>query len=503
MRKNIIEYFNDTANFFPKKIALVDENSKVTFEELRNRSNILSNQIINKNNSFNKPIAVYLPKGIDSVVSDIAITISSNIFMNLDVDSPIKRVNNILESVKPKVIITNSLFLGKLDSLCKSYQIINIDEIKFDFLINNFIINKNSIDSDPFCIINTSGSTGTPKGVTLTHKNYINYTNWAISTFNLDENYKLGVLSPIFFDHFVYEICLMMFKGVTLVLLNNKMASFPINLLKTLEKNNINYIFWVPTIMVNIANLDLLSKVNLSKLKMVWFAGEVFPTKQFNYWRSKLPNSKFVNLYGPTETSVDCTYYEVERNLIDNEPIPIGKPCENTDIIVLNLQNKEILKDEEGELCVRGTALSMGYYNDPVKTNEVFIQNPLNNLYNELIYRTGDIVSYNKYGELVYRGRKDTLIKHLGYRIELSEIEHILINNFNFFNNVFVDYNSNKKTIILHYESDKDFSVSDFRKKASQIMPKYMIPNELNKMDLFPRNQNGKIDRVKLKNLFK
>jgi acyl-coenzyme A synthetase/AMP-(fatty) acid ligase len=293
---------------------------------------------------------------------------------------------------------------------------------------------------------------------------------------------------------------MLMAKGSTIVILPDTLAAFPVDLLKMLHEKLVSFIFWVPTIMVNIANLDLLSKITLSKLKTVWFAGEVFPTKQFNYWKKYLSDTKFVNLYGPIEITLDCTYFIVNRKFRDDEPIPIGFPCRNTDILILNDQNKVAVINEEGELCVRGSSLSMGYYNDPVKTASAFVQNPLNTSYPEIIYRTGDQVLVNDNGEIIFKGRKDTLVKHLGYRIELGEIEHIIINTLKLVENGCVVYNFNKKEIILFYEAINNLTVADMRKAISSILPKYMIPNRYIRVDELPRNTNGKIDRLFLIN---
>ena len=204
--------------------------------------------------------------------------------------------------------------------------------------------------------------------------------------------------------------------------------------------------------MVNIANMRLLEQLPLPDLKMVWFAGEVFPTKQFNQWRALLPHARFVNLYGPIEITLDCTYYIVEREIKDEEPIPIGYACKNTDILILNNKNQLASIEEEGELCVRGTSLAMGYYNNPEKTAEAFVQNPLNKSYPEIIYRTGDIALINRRGEIIFKGRKDTLVKHSGYRIELGEIEHVIINTLKLVKNGCVIYEYAKKEIVFYYE---------------------------------------------------
>jgi amino acid adenylation domain-containing protein len=503
MKKNILDYLTSTVKSHPAKTAIIEGEKTISFKNLDKKAKILAKILISKRDIRNEPIAVFLPKTIDSVIADIAITYSSNIYMNLDIKTPKERIKNIVELVKPKFIITNTLYLKFISEIGKNDIIVNIDTINFDASIENeYLIGRleKSIDTDPLCIINTSGSTGTPKGVVLNHRSYIDYTQWAIKRFNFNGSEILGVLSPIIFDHFNFEICLMMTKGSTLVLLDNNMATFPVKLLNSLVDYKVNFIFWVPTIMVNIANMNLLQHIHLPLLKMIWFAGEVFPTKQFNYWKKWIPNATYVNLYGPIETTVDCTYFVVEREIKSEEPIPIGIPCRNTDILILKDNNCEVQGQEEGELCVRGTSLAMGYYNNLEKTQAAFVQNPLNSSYPEIIYKTGDIVAYNELGEIVFKGRKDSLVKHLGYRIELGEIEHVIVNKLKLAKNGCIIYNSARKEITLFYEAELEIPIVIFRKEITKILPKYMVPTVYIRLDELPRNTNGKIDRLKLKN---
>ncbi|MDR2036308.1 MAG: AMP-binding protein [Bacteroidales bacterium] len=502
MQINIIEYFEETVKKQPSKIAVIDGEFNVSFLSLQKRSLALALHLDTFfSNIINKPIAVYLPKSVDSVVADIAITYSANFYMNIDIKSPEIRINNILELIQPAAIITNSFNIEKLRRINTNINIINIDDIDNDSYSKNerLKIKRDSvIDTDPYCIINTSGSTGVPKGVLLNHKSFIDFTEWAKDTFQFSDNEIMGSLSPLVFDIYSFELCMLMAKGSTIVLIPDSFAAFPIKILDLLKEKKVTFLFWVPTIMVNIANMDLLSKIQLPDLKKVWFAGEVFPTKQFNYWKKQLSNVQFTNLYGPIEITLDCTFFIANREINDDEPIPIGFPCRNTDILILNEKEELASQGEEGELCVRGTSLAMGYYNNPEKTKVAFVQNPVNRSYPEIIYRTGDIVSTNNRGEIIFKGRKDSLIKHLGYRIELGEIEHVIVNTLKLAKNGCVIYNYAKKEITLFYESEKEISIAEFRKQITTVLPKYMLPTIYLKMDELPRNTNGKIDRLSL-----
>ncbi len=498
MDKNWIEIFQKTVSENEEKVAVIHGENKISFVELNQNALRLASAILEKTDAVNRPIAVLLPKSIAVVYSDIGITYSHNIFSNLDVKTPKERLNNIINTMKPIGVITDTNG-EKLLELPPDIFTINVDslhseaEIKKEAVLARL---EHQIDTDPFCIINTSGSTGTPKGVVLNHKSFFDFMEWSLDTFDFGADEIIGALSPVVFDIYDYEICLMMAKGATIVMLDAGLAAFPVKLLQELQDKQVTFMFWVPTIMVNIANMDLLSRIELTSVKTIWFAGEVFPTKQFNYWKKKLPDTVFANLYGPIEITLDCLYYIVDRSFQDDEPLPIGIPCKNTDILLLDDENQLCGLDKEGEICVRGTSLSMGYYNNWEKTQEVFVQNPLNHEYPEFIYRTGDIGYKSSKDSLIYfKGRKDSLIKHMGYRIELGEIEHVIVNDLKAVKNCCAVYDYKKKEIVLFFEKDI-LDGKEIRKQLGGLFPRYMIPTIWKEMEELPRNTNGKIDRL-------
>lgn len=505
LKINTIEYFLHTSEVCSERVAVIDGERKISFGDLRRRSVEVAAALSKMMNGVqNAPVALYLPKSIEAVVADLAVTYSGNAYMNLDVKSPAERIGNILELVRPKAVITTRQGIAPIETnIPEGVNILYLDEVTSlaDTVgAERELLSRLSeiIDTDPYCIINTSGSTGTPKGVVLNHRSFIDFTEWSVETLRIGDHEIIGSLSPLIFDIYSHELCMLMARGSTIVILPEHLAAFPVKILEVLQRERVSYVFWVPTIMVNIANMDLLSKITLPDLKTVWFAGEVLPTKQYNYWHRNLPEAKFVNLYGPIEITLDCTYYIVDREFDDSEPLPIGFACRNTSLLILDENNKPCAVNQEGELCVRGSSLAMGYYNNPEKTSLAFTQNPLNTSYPELIYRTGDIVAMNERGEIMFRGRRDTLVKHLGYRIELGEIEHIVVNTLKLVPNGCVVYHKEKKEITLVYEGSADISAANFRSAIGESLPKYMIPTKYVRVERMPMNANGKIDRLKL-----
>ena len=275
--------------------------------------------------------------------------------------------------------------------------------------------------------------------------------------------------------------------------------AFPAKALQFINERKINFLYWVPSAFVSIANYDLLKSIPLNNVELIMFGGEVMPVKQLNYWKKYLPNLKTIaNVYGPTEATVNCTYYIVDREFSDSEVLPLGKACENTGLLVLDEDNNIIDSskvNELGELCVYGSSLSAGYWDDEEKTKEKYIDNPTNPYYKEKMYLTGDLVYYNERGELVFAGRKDFQIKHSGYRIELGEIESAAMGEQSV-SVVCASYDKKEKQIVLFYQGDIEEEA--LKEYLLTIIPKYMVPTVYIQLKNFPYNDNGKIDRKKL-----
>ena len=501
MQSNVLAYLeNGAARECPDKVAIIDGDRELTFAELQSQAKHVATLLATQADVINELIAVYLPKCAETVIADLAILYTGNIYTNLDIKSPPQRLKNIVAHLNPRLVITSRDRAEEvLSAGVERDSLFFIDELgaaasAFDVSVLASRLER-VIDTDPLCIINTSGSTGTPKGVTLSHRGTIDFMDWVFDTFSLDRDDVIGSLSPFYFDIYTLELNLCLAKGATLVIIPDQLAIFPAKLMEFLVEKKISFLFWVPTIMVNMANLGLLDRVPLRDIRTIFFAGEVFPTRHLNMWRRALPDAMFVNLYGPIEIHVDCTYYVIEGEMGDEEPLSIGYPCRNTDILILNEANQPCGIDDQGELCVRGSSLASGYWNDPEKTARAFVQNPLNMRYPELIYRTGDLAIRRADGRIFLAGRKDYQIKHMGYRIELPEIEHQVL-GIEGIANACVLYDHPKKAITLFYQpAGADIPVTFIRQALAEIFPKYMLPTAFHSLERLPMNPNGKIDR--------
>ena len=317
-------------------------------------------------------------------------------------------------------------------------------------------IRDRQLDTDPIYIVFTSGSTGVPKGVVACHRSVIDYIENLSEVLCFNENTRFANQTPLYFDACLKELYPTLKFGATTYIVPKSLFMFPIKLVEFLNEYKIN-------------------------------------TKQFKIWRETLPKARFVNLYGPTEATGMCCYFEVDREFELDEVVPIGRPFHNTEILLLDENNKLVEDGNVGEICVRGTSLTLGYYNNFEKTSEVFVQNPINSRYPELIYKTGDLGKRNERGELIFVSRKDYQIKHMGHRIELGEIE-VNVNMIEEISTSCAVYDKEKGKIVLYYigELEPDKLVRILKDK----LPRYMIPNKTEKLEQMPLTANGKIDRV-------
>ena len=502
MYTSVLNYLHDTTHNFPENIALIDGSVTMNYHELNTRAKEIASSICLRTCARKKPVIVFMEKTAFAVTTFWGILYSGNVYVPLDVEAPVDRINLIIEMIQPELWITDAASLEK-SKACKiqpekilEYQTL-LDQPILEDEIQQTI--RTMIDTDPAYIICTSGSTGIPKGVVISHRAIIDFTEEASEVMEFSQKEIFANQAPFYFDASVPDLYCTVRNAATLHVIPATMFSFPVKLLEYIRDHKVNAIFWVPSALILVANLRALGLVDISCLKKVMFCGEVMPNKQLNAWRKHLPTAKYVNYYGPSETTYASTYYIVEREFSDSDSLPIGRAAYNTGVLILDDNNQLAKPGEIGELCIRGSSLAHGYYRNPEKTKEVFVQNPLITEYPDTIYRTGDLVRENSYGELEYVCRKDFQIKHLGYRIELGEIENAVSGMANITRNCCL-YHDNKKAIVLVYEGKVE--KEEILNHLSTKLPKYMIPSILVSLERLPMNANGKIDRVSLKNQY-
>lgn len=501
MVTNVTNWLDDMAETVPDKTALVDAEQSITYRQYRDRSIGLAHEIIALGIGPKKPILVYLEKSVRCLTAFLGIAYSGNFYTPVAIDMPDERVKKIIEVLEPSLVITSKEYALNLDRfgyLGKRILVENISERSDSSLVQSRV--ASTIDMDLLYVFFTSGSTGIPKGVCITHRGVIDYIDNITSIFGISESDVFGNQAPFYFDNSILDIYSAMKNGATVYIIPSRLFSEPVRLLEYIKAHKINTIFWVPSALMVVSRLKALDLVDLrDTLQRVLFCGEVMPTKQLNIWRKHLPHVCYANLYGPTEITDACTYYIIDRDFADDEQLPIGFPMNNTEILVLDETDCIVTNQNmPGELCVRGTGVAKGYYRNPQKTARAFVQNPLNTSFEDIIYRTGDIVQYNSYNELVYLCRKDFQIKYMGHRIELGEIE-TAVNAMDDITMCCCLYDERKKQIVLFIDADK--SREDVNAFLQTKLPSYMLPKKVLYIESFPINPNGKIDRMKLKDV--
>lgn len=493
----VTDYLDRAAEIFSDKPAFIDEHREMTFREVKEEAERVAVALA-AGGFFKRPVAIFMDKQVECIPSFMGTAYSGNFYAVLDTKMPVARIERILHTLEPAAIITDRAHEESVKCFSGGSEILLYEELmKIQPDPQRLeAVKSRIVETDVLYVLFTSGSTGTPKGVVLPHKAVVSYVEWGAEVFAFDEETILGNQTPFYFVMSGFDIYQTLRNGCTMYIIPKTLFSFPVKLLEYMQERRINTVYWVPSVLCLVANFKALPELHLQDLKRVLFGGEVMPVKQLNMWRREYPDVQFANLYGQTEMTDVCAYYIVDREFADTETLPIGWRCQPMDLLLLGEDNREVEYGEVGELCGRGPFLTCGYYNDPQRTQEVFVQNPLNTCYPETIYRTGDLVKYNERGELIYISRKDFQIKHMGHRIEPGEIEAAVSALDGVAMNCCV-YDEKKSRIVLFYVGELESGEIGSRLKSA--LPAYMLPNRTIKLEEMPFNLNGKIDRKKLK----
>ena len=515
---NIDDYLRHSAQYRPDKTAIVDHNGErsTTFAQINNFAERLGSHLIAQGLE-RQPILLILPKNMEAIGCFAGVTKSNNFYTIFDESAPLERLLKVINIFAPKLIITCQEY--KLLPELQAHLQSDATQTPIPFLqveaIPTLPIDESAlaqrrrtqIDTDLLYVLFTSGSTGEPKGVTICHKSVIDYIEWVCSEFSFSEKTVFLNQSPLYFDNSITDIYSTFKMGSTLHLINSMWFAFPAKVIKYMNEHHVTTIFWVPSVLCFFVNSSAVEHFadQLHALKQILFSAEPMPNKQLNVWRKYLPQCTFSNLFGPTEITDICACYHVDREFKDDEILPIGFACANTQLLVFAPEESTaadaapqyclITPDQVGEkglLFVRGSSLSLGYYANQAKTDAVFIQNPLHHNYLDRLYNTGDIVAYNEHGELVCYGRADSQIKFQGHRIELGEIEAIVSGHSEVKGCACVF----DQQIGLFYTADHDLDLSTYLRDK---LPAYMIPTQIVREEQFKLNVNGKIDRLALK----
>lgn len=499
--KNVLEYFEQTVRRFPDKPAFSDDKRELTFAQAMDHAVRIGTGLSSRGSR--RPVAVLIDRNCRCIEAMLGTLYAGNYYTVVDVHSPADRISQILDTLDHPIVLTDTDNLSLAQQVTEDRQLVTWEELVESTLDQKALdaVRREMIDMDIAYILFTSGSTGVPKGTVISHRALISYINWVTEEFAFNEETVFGSQTPLYFSMSVTDFYSTLKCGCTYHIIPKPYFSFPVMLIDYLNNKKINTIYWVPTAISILSNWKAFDVKKPQYLKTVLFAGEVMPTKQLNYWIRNLdPEIRYANLFGPTETTDICTFYVLDREFADDESIPIGVHCDNCHVMIIREDGMEAAPGEEGELYVRTSFMAEGYYNNPEKTAQAFVQNPLNKAYPERVYRTGDLVRMNTAGEILYISRKDFQIKRSGYRIELGEIE-AAANSVDKVKSCACVYVKNADKLVLFYEAGpKDTSIvaSAVRGKV----PSYMLPDQIIRTRDMPKNANGKIDRKKLEETF-
>lgn len=500
MNTNVLQYLEETVKRVPDKMAFADVNGSMSFQEMYDASRSVGSYLIQKS-ACAEPVVIFMKKSPQTLAAFFGAIYAGCIYVPIDEEMPERRMQLILENTQAKYMICDSDTADKAGSLTFQGSIISFDEAvkcpQNDKALEQ--IREHAQDMDAIYILFTSGSTGVPKGVVGHHRGVIDYIESLSETLEFGSDNVFGNQTPFYLDACMKEVYPTLKYGAATWIIPKELFMQPVKLVEFLNEHHINTICWVVSAMTIISAFNTFEVVKPEYLKTIAFGSEVFPIRQFNMWKKTLPEAKFYNLYGPTEATGMSCYYPVTRLFNEDEVIPIGHPFRNTVVFLLTEDGRVASDGEEGEICIKGSCLTHGYYRNETKTQEVFTQNPLNSNYPERIYHTGDIGKWNEEGQLVFVSRKDHQIKHMGHRIELGEIEADVA-QISEIRSCCCIYMRDSGRIVLFYSGEME--KRELTKRLKEKLPRYMLPNAIMQLSQLPVLPNGKMDRLQMEKIY-
>ena len=507
----------------PEQNALIHQGRSITYSDLETQSNLLGNLLLSLPSAKCERIGIYLNRGIDSIVSAMGALKAGAIYVPIDPQSPVRRLKYIISHCGIRTILTEQNRITNLEEAFSEASplknIVVMDAAKalpLSAVAPNIIAWKqasmnfdareqavNTIDADPAYILFTSGSTGSPKGVTLSHLNALTFINSAFKFFQITKDDRLSNICPLHFDMSVFDIFLAIKAAATTVIVPETSAIFPVKIAEIISTQKISVWNSVPSAISTLATLSNLENYDFSNLRLVLFAGEVFPLKYLRRLKPLMRNARFCNMYGQTEANSSTYHWVNELPPTDNASLPIGRPLPNFEVFAIdNAGNLVTEAEQEGELYVRASTVSLGYWADAERTAKAFVANPLSPDSHERVYKTGDLVRLNSDGEFVFLGRKDFMIKSRGYRIEIGEIESVLCNHPGIKAAVVIpipdELIGNRIAAIIEPLPTVQMDKADILNYCATQLPKYMVPEIIQFRNSLPTTSSGKIDRRQL-----
>jgi len=498
----ITDFLDEIVTICPDKTAFQEPERKISFSDLRKQSQAIAQGLI-KSDLLKKPIAIYIDRSISCILAMLGVAYSGNFYTVLDTEMPLSRVEKILDTLQPEAFLTVRENAEQIAQVAGETQVFFLEDLVMQGVDEELIADagRKILPTDILYVLFTSGSTGDPKGVVTPHESVIRYIEAVTKDYDITANDSSVLQAPLYFVMAVVEIFSPLCVGCTTHIVPKMYYAFPAYIMKYIEEHKITMLYWVPSALSLIVRMKAFGLADISSVKKVIFGGEVMQIPPLKAWMEELPEATFINAYGPTESTDGTTYYKVDREFADNDRLPIGIPFSNIGVLVLDENNQAVSEPgKQGELCIYGPSIAYGYYRRQDLTDAVFVQNPVNTCYPEKIYRTGDLVEFNQYGEMEFAGRKDFQIKHMGHRIELGEIEANAASVSGVEENACF-YDNEKQRIIMYYSGEIDRKALKTHLKA--LVPEYMVPEKIRQMEELPHNLHGKIDRRTLKEQMK